>query len=143
METTGRSPSRREAATGLAAIAHAQRAVRDRPWPLWLYPTNALLLGGVALTGLIESSVFAALVALALGSVLAAVNYWAGHALGTPYAISTSRGFRMLAALSGAFVIASVLAPADGPGWLVLAGAAGAVISYSVGSAVHYRSTHR
>ncbi|GIF75099.1 hypothetical protein [Asanoa siamensis] len=143
METNGPGPSRYEAANDLAAIAHVQRAVRNRPWPIWLYPANALLLGGLALTGLIESSALAALVALALACSLAAVNYRVGRAIGTPYAIPSSRGFRVLAALSAAFVIVSVLVPADGPRWLILAGAAGAVISYTAGAAVHVRSTRR
>jgi hypothetical protein len=105
-----------------------------------LYPTNALLVGAVALTGLIGSSVVAALAAVALACLLAAVNYRAGRAIGTPYAIPTNRGFRVLAALSGVFVVVSVLA--GSAGW-VLAGAAGAVVSYGVGSVLHYRSTHR
>ena len=63
METIDRNPDPHEASAGLEAVAEAQRAVRDRPWPLWLYPANALLLGGLALTGL-EPSMLASLVML-------------------------------------------------------------------------------
>lgn len=143
METIDSSPDPRAASSALDAVAEAQRAVRDRPWPLWLYPLNALLLGGVALAGLIRPSMVAALVVLVLGATLAAVNHWAGRRMGTPFAVPTSRGFRILAAASGAFVIASLFARDAALEWAVIACAGGAVIAYSLGSVLHYRSTHR
>ncbi|MFS8479339.1 MAG: hypothetical protein FWJ93_10370 [Micromonosporaceae bacterium] len=143
METIDRNPDPHEASAGLEAVAEAQRAVRDRPWPLWLYPTNALLLGGLALTGLVESSMLASLVMLVLGVALAALNYWAGRLMGTPFAVPTSRGFRVLAALSGAFVIVSLFVRAADLEWAIIVCAAGAAISYGLGSVLHYRSTHR
>ncbi|WBB65121.1 hypothetical protein [Micromonospora sp. WMMD812] len=143
METIDPNSDPHEASAGLKAVADAQRAVRDRPWPLWLYPANALVLGGLALTGLVESSMLAAFVVLVLGVALAALNYWAGHLMGTPFAVPTSRGFRILAALSGAFVIVSLFARAADLEWAIIVCVAGAAISYSLGSVLHYRSTHR
>lgn len=67
METNGESSDRINAADGLDAIAAARRAVRDQPWPTWLYPTNALLLGAITLTSLLDSSMMASLLILVLG----------------------------------------------------------------------------
>lgn len=143
METTVPNPDRHEAAAALAGVADVRRAVRDRPWPVWLYPTNALLLGGLALAGLVQSSMLGSLIVLALGTAIAALNYWAGRLIGTPFAIPTNRGFRILAALSAVFVIASLFARAADLGWAIVACAAAATVSYSVGSVLHRRSTHR
>ena len=54
MENIDRSPSAAQAREALASIQGVQRAVRDTPWPTWLYPTNALLLGAMALTFLLQ-----------------------------------------------------------------------------------------
>jgi len=80
---------------------------------------------------------------LVLGVALAALNYWAGRLMGTPFAVPTSRGFRVLAALSGAFVIVSLFVRAADLEWAIIVCAAGAAISYGLGSVLHYRSTHR
>lgn len=143
METINPDPGPREASAGLDAAADARRAVRDRPWPLWLYPINALLLGGLALAGLLRSSMLATLVVLILGIALAALNYRAGRLIGTPFAIPTSLGFRILVAVSGAFVLVSLLARGADLEWAIIVCAVGAVISYGLGSVLHYRSTHR
>ncbi len=143
METIGPSPDSREASAGLDAIADAQHAVRDRPWPLWLYPTNALLLGALALTGVLESSMLAALLTIALAAALALLNYVAGRQMGTPFAIPTSRGFRILTALAAALVLLSVFARLADLDSVVVACAAGATISYAAGSVLHHRSTRR
>ena len=143
METIGPNPDPREAAAELDAAGHAQRAVRDRPWPTWLYPINATLLGGVALAGLLRSSMLAAVLVVVLASALAALNYWAGRLMGTPFAIPTSTGFHVLAAASGLFIIGSLFARSAGLDWVIVAFAAGAVVSYGLASVVHYRSTRR
>src|SRR5699024_10581733 len=126
----------------LSAVADAQRAVRDQPWPVWLYPTNALLLAGLALTGLLASSMLAAFTALILGVSLVVVNYWAGRRMGTPFAVPTSRSFRALLVVSAIFLIASLFASDANLEWAIIGCAAGAAISYGIGSIVHYRSTH-
>lgn len=141
METI--DPDPREAAAGLDAVAAARRAVQDRPWPIWLYPTNAILLGGLALAGLLHPSILAASVTLIIGIVLAALNFWAGRLMGTAFAIPTSTGFRVLVAVSGVFVVVSVFARVAGAEWGIVGCALGAVVSYGAGSLVHYRSTHR
>ncbi|MGO0578261.1 hypothetical protein [Ornithinimicrobium panacihumi] len=143
METINPDPNPREAAAELDAAAHVQRAVRDRPWPTWLYPINATLLGGMALAGLLRSSILASILVVVLASALAALNYWAGRLMGTPYAIPTSMGFRVLAAASGLLVIGSLFARAAGLDWVIVACAVGAAVSYGLASVVHYRSTHR
>lgn len=142
MATIDSSPDPREASAELDAVADVRRAVRDRPWPLWLYPTNALLLGGLALSGLLDSSMLAAFVVLTLAVALAGLNYWAGRLIGTPFAVPTSLGFRILVAAAGVFVIVSVLARTADLDWAV-ACAAGAAFSYGLGSVLHFRSTRR
>lgn len=143
METIEPTPDPHEASESLDAIADAQRAIRDRPWPGWLYPANALLLGGMALAGLIDSSMIAAFVVLALGVGLVALNYGIGRLLGAPFAVPTSRAFRVLVAVSALFVIASVPARAAGLEWAVIGCAAAAVVSYGIGAVLHSRSTRR
>lgn len=141
-ETTSLPPVPHEAAAGLDAITTAQRAIRDRPWPVWLYPTNALLLAGLALTDLLESSMLAAFVAVILGPALALINYLVGRRMGTPFAIPTHRGFCLLAALSAVFLIASLFASDAQLNWAIIACAAGAAISYGLASMLHSRSRH-
>ncbi len=143
METIEAQPDPRDAASGLDAVADAQRAVRSRPWPLWLYPSNALLLGALALAGIIDSSMIAALVVVALGGTFSALNYWAGRRMGTPFAIPASRAFRSLVAVSAVFVILSLFTREAGLEWATVPCAAGATLSYGLGSVVHYRSTRR
>lgn len=141
METIDPSPGRHEAAADLVAVADAQRAVRDRPWPIWLYPANALLLGATALTPLLGSARLGAWVVLGLWVFI--LNYWAGHLIGTPFAIPTSRGFRLAVAVAALFLITAMAAGSLGPLWLVVGCAASTVISYGVGSVFHHRSTRR
>ena len=58
--------------------------------------------------------------------------------MGTPFAVPTSRGFRVLAALSGVFVIVLLFVRAADLQWAIIVCAAGAAISYSLGSVLHY-----
>ncbi len=101
------------------------------------------LAGWGALVGLLPSSILAAILMVVLASALAAFNYWAGRPMGTPYAIPTSTGFRVLVAVSGLFVMGSLFARPVGLDWVIVACAAGAVVSYAIASFFHYRSTRR
>jgi len=143
METIDSTPDPRSAAADLDAIADAKRAIRDRPWPSWLYPVNVIALGGVALSGIIDSSMIAALVTLAFAMVLAIANSAAGQLIGAPFALPTSRTFRILAAVSAVFVLASLPARLIGSDALVIASAAAAMLSYAIGAVVHAASTRR
>lgn len=133
----------REAAAQLDAAADAARSIRDIPWPAWLYPANALLLGGLALDNLVRPSILAAILALVLAVGFVAINYWAGRRIGAPFAIPTSAGFRILAAVAAVFVLASLFTREFDTPWPTIACAVGAVTSYSIGSVLHWRSTHR
>lgn len=143
METNHSNPDPREAAAALDAVADAQRVVRDQPWPLWLYPANALLLGALVLAGLAHDSRLSSIATLVCAVTLALLNYWAGRLIGTPFAIPTSRGFLALVILAGVFMLASVFARGTGATWFIVFCAAGAVVSYGLGSVLHYRSTRK
>lgn len=133
----------REAAAQLDDAAAAARAIRDTPWPAWLYPTNALLLGGLALDSLVRPSILAALLVIVLAVGFVAINFWAGRRIGAPFAIPTSAGFRILAAIAAVLVLASLFTrELEGP-WPTVACAVGAVASYGIGSVLHWRSTRR
>ncbi|WP_434739488.1 hypothetical protein [Micromonospora sp. SH-82] len=139
MESIEPTPNRHQAAADLDAVAAAQHAVRNRPWPRWIYPANALLLGAMALTPLLESARLGAWITL--GIAVFALNYWAGHQIGTPFAIPTSRGFLAAVALSAVFLATAMIAGDADATWLVVACAAGTSISYTIGSVLHHRST--
>lgn len=143
METNGESSDRISAVDGLDAIAAARRAVRDQPWPTWLYPTNALLLGAITLTSLLDSSMMASLLILVLGVGVALINYQAGRLMGTPYAVPTSKVFLGFVILAGASTATAVVLRETLSEQGIIACASGAVISYGLGSVVHYRSTRR
>ena len=143
VETIDRTPEPAEAAANLAAVADARRAVRDRPWPIWLYPANALALGTMASTPLLPE--LAALAAwVASGVAIFVLNFWAGHRMGTPFAIPTSREFGVAVATSTLFLVAAlVFGYVEGADRLVVGCAVGTALSYAIGSLLHYRSTRR
>lgn len=143
MATIDPPPNHDTAMADLDAVADAQRLVRDRRWPAWLYPANALLLGAIALTPMLpEPTMLGGWIVLLLGVFL--LNYWAGHLIGTPFAVPTSRGFRAALAAAVLFLVAAMtIGHLGGPPSLALACAAGTMISYGIGSVVHYRSTRR
>lgn len=142
METTRPTPDGAEAAAALAAIDRSQRAVRDTPWPVWIYPVNAVLLGAMALTPLVGTSGPSAVVAVAFALVVA--NLAAGRSNGAPFALPTSRGFLVAVALSTlCVVLALVTASLTDSAAPVVALAVGATATYAAGSVVHHRSTHR
>lgn len=131
-------PSR--AAELLAALDDDQRAVRDTPWPLWIYPVNCLLLTALGLTFLLpERHLWVTL--LVAGAVIGA-NLLAGRANGAPFALPTSRAFLGLVALSALLLAGAMLAGSDHDstvGNVAFSVAAGLV--YAVASWVHHRST--
>jgi hypothetical protein len=140
MENNVHVPNPAEAREALADIDTAQRAVRDTPWPTWLYPVNALLLGAMTLTFALGDDGFVPL--LATGAVIVAVNMLAGYRMGTPFALPTSRiflasvGVAMVCVL-GAFIVAELTAQT----WPIVVLAIAAAASYLAGGVVHRRST--
>ncbi|MBE3000132.1 hypothetical protein IDM40_15670 [Nocardiopsis sp. HNM0947] len=136
-------PDPDSAASDLEAVANAERAVRDRPWPTWLYPANAVLLGALALAPLLPDP-FSVGVWLALVFAVVFLNAWAGRRMGTPFAFPTSRGFLSAVAIATLFLVTAMLvAQSGGPIWIAVVCAAGTSASYGIGSIVHHRSTRR
>ncbi|MGC5032021.1 hypothetical protein [Micromonospora sp. DT229] len=140
MESNLPVPSPAEAREALANISAAQRAVRDTPWPTWIYPVNALLLGTMTLTFALGDDGFVLL--LAASGVLIAVNMLAGYRMGTPFALPTSRAFLALigaaiACLLTAFIVAEFTAQT----WPIVVLAITAAAFYLAGGAAHRRST--
>lgn len=142
MESTGRGPDPAEARDALAGIRDVQRAVRDTPWPTWLYPVNAVLLGALASTSLLQEHRSSVLLAVALTVV--GVNLTAGYRMGTPWALPTSRGFLAAVAASVSCVVAA-LAVTDltERTWPVVVLAIATTAIYLAGGVVHRRSTGR
>ncbi|WP_337062220.1 hypothetical protein [Kineococcus sp. G2] len=142
MESTGGTPSPAEAREALAGIEDAQRAVRDTPWPTWIYPVNALLLGAMALTFLVEED--RTTLFLATAFTIVGVNMTAGYRMGAPWTVPTSRGFLAAVAAAGACVLAALfVSDATERAWPVVALAAAATTCYLVAGVVHRRSTGR
>ncbi|WP_436535671.1 hypothetical protein [Actinoplanes sp. HUAS TT8] len=140
MENELQVPNPAEAREALANIDTVQRAVRDTPWPVWLYPVNALLVGAMTLTFALGDDGFVPL--LAGGAVLIAVNMLAGYRMGTPFAYPTSRLFlasvvAAIACLLGAFIVAETTTHV----WPIVVLAIAASSFYLAGSVVHRRST--
>ncbi|MCZ4560181.1 hypothetical protein O4160_04955 [Rhodococcus sp. IEGM 1401] len=139
MESIGR-PTPAEARTALDDIDRVQRAVRDTPWPIWLYPVNAVLLAVFALTALLDSQA----APLGVAAVIIAVNVITGYRMGTPWALPTNRGFLTCVALSALCVaLAQAVGNPGGPARPVLLLAIASASIYSIGSILHYRSTRR
>lgn len=128
------------AADALAEIDQDRRAVRDTPWPAWLYPVNSLLIAAIGLSFQLPER--AMWVTLALSLLLAGANLLAGRVNGVPFALPTSRLFVGLVAVSAVLLLASRTAAreADGP-WLNVAVSLAAGATYAVASRVHFRST--
>ena len=140
MENNLSVPDPAEAREALATIDTAQRAVRDTPWPTWIYPVNALLLGTMTLTIALGDDGFVPL--LAAGAVLMAVNLLAGYRMGTPYTLPTSRTFLALAGASIACLAAAfVVAELTTQRWPIVVLAVAAAALYLAGGVAHRRST--
>lgn len=140
MENNVPVPDPAEARAALATIDTAQRAVRDTPWPTWIYPVNALLMGFMTLTFAFGDDGFVPLIAA--GAVLIAVNLLAGYRMGTPYTLPTSRLFLTLAGaaivcMAGGFVVGE-LTTRD---WPIVILAVATTAFYLAGGVVHRRST--
>lgn len=130
-----------EAAAALADIDRDQRAVRDTPWPIWLYPVNVVLLVALGLSFLVPEPAGMPVTLVVAGSVIAA-NLLAGRANGAPFALPTSRVFLGLVAVSALLLVAAMMAARDldNPvGNVACSVAAGLV--YAIACVVHHRST--
>ncbi|WP_432545617.1 hypothetical protein [Kineococcus sp. SYSU DK004] len=140
MESIDRTPDAAEARAALADVQQAQRAVRDTPWPTWIYPVNALLLGALASTALLQED--RNLVFTAVCFTIVGVNTTAGYRMGTPWTLPTSRLFIALVAASGLCALAALLvAEVTTAAWPVLALAVAATVGYLAAGVVHRRST--
>ena len=140
MENNVPVPDPAEARAALATIDTAQRAVRDTPWPTWIYPVNALLLGVMTLTFALGDDGSVPL--FATGAVIFAVNMLAGYRMGTPYTLPTSRLFlasvgAAAACLAAAFVVAELTTLT----WPIVVLAVAAATLYLAGGVAHRRST--
>jgi len=142
MENIERRPSPAEAREALASVERAQRAVRDTPWPTWLYPVNALLIAGMALTSLLPQQRTAALLAVAL--TIVGVNVVAGYRMGTPWALPARRAFLAAVAASTLCVVAAVaIADVVERALPVVVLAVAAAVIYLAGGVAHRASTGR
>ncbi|WP_433826426.1 hypothetical protein ACQP2E_30695 [Actinoplanes sp. CA-015351] len=140
MENNVDVPSPSEAREALAGINTVQRAVRDTPWPTWLYPVNALLLGAMTLTFALGDDGFIPL--LATSAVLIAVNTVTGYRMGTPFTYPTSRIFlasvgAAMACILAAFIVADLTTRT----WPIIVLAITAAAAYLAGAVAHRRST--
>ena len=140
MENNLDVPNSAEAREALANIDTVQRAVRDTPWPTWIYPVNALLLGAMTLTFALGDRGVVFL--LAGGAVLIAVNLLAGYRMGTPFTFPTSRVFlasvgAAMACMLPAFIVADLTTRS----WPIVVLAVAAAVLYLAGGVAHRRST--
>lgn len=133
-------PSADEARAALREAQAAEHAVRDTPWPVWLYPVNALLLGSYALATLVGSGRL--LVWLGIAAVMLTINVVVGRRMGTPWIVPTSRGFQVALGVAAACMVAALVVDRDRPVAVIVLAAA-AVVTFLVGSVLHRRSTGR
>jgi hypothetical protein len=142
MENIPGRPDVVAAREALAGVDDVQRAVRDTPWPVWLYVVNAVLLGAMALTFLLDEVRTTALWVVALAVV--AVNVGAGYRMGTPWVLPRSRGFLAAVAVAGCCVLgAFVVADLTERARPVVGLAVAAGVVYLLGCVAHFRSTRR
>lgn len=140
MENNPHVPSLDEARAALANIDTAQRAVRDTPWPTWIYPVNALLLGAMTLTFALGDDGFTP--RLAASAVLITVNLLAGYRMGTPFTLPTSRVFlASVVAAAACVLIAFIVAELTAQQWPIIVLAIAAAAIYLAGGVAHRRST--
>ncbi|MEV4704469.1 hypothetical protein [Actinoplanes sp. NPDC049316] len=140
MENNPHVPNPAEAREALANIDTAQRAVRDTPWPTWIYLVNALLIGAMTLTFALgdDGHVFL----LGTSAALTAVNMLAGYRMGTPFALPTSRVFLAAVGASVACVLAAfIVAELTTQPWPIVVLAVVAAAFYLAGGVAHRRST--
>lgn len=131
-----------EARASLADIDGAEHAVRDVPWPIWLYLVNAALLAMLTVAVSLDDRRTAAITAIALTMI--AANYLAARALNIPWAIPSSRVF--IGALSVCIVVAVgalMLADVVDTLWPFIALAAGNAVIYLIGCFHHHRTATR
>jgi hypothetical protein len=142
MENIERRPDPAEAREALASIERAQLAVRNTPWPTWIYPVNAVLVAGMALTSLLPQHRSAALFAVAV--TIICVNVTAGYRMGTPWALPTSRAFLTAVTASTLCVVAAIaVADVVERAWPIVVLAVAAAVIYLAGGVAHRASTGR
>lgn len=140
MENIERETTASEARRALEGIESAQLAVRNTPWPTWIYPINAALLGALALSALVEQD--RRTIVLALMAVIIAINVYAGYRTGVPSAMPTSGMFVAVVAASGACVVAAfVVTEFTTSVWPVVVLAVLAAVGYLIGGRIHRVST--
>ena len=125
--------SRTEASARREDSARGRVPLTRRTWFVIVGGALLPLLGSPTGSGL--------LIVLMLGLCL--FNYWAGSRMGAPYAVPRNRAFLVAVVLSALFLTGSIAAAGVGQTWLVWACAGGTVVSYAVGSLVHYRGTRK
>ena len=141
--------SAQDAASARAALADvdaAKKAVKDAPWPTWLYFENAALLTLMGLSLLLGEPAWI-WGWCAIGVAILVVNLGAARAMGISSALPSSVAFLTCVGVAiGLLVVPAVLREAAffpvGPA-LIVPCALGAGVVYLVGSAIHYRSTRR
>ncbi len=146
MESNRGDAGRESARNDLEAVEQVQRAVRDTPWPAWLYPVNALLLGLIALALLLDGWARLAVVVV-LGITTAAVNAAVGRRIGAPWVVPTSRAFQIglgvsVCGLVAAFLVAD-LGGSWGRPWMVVVLAVVVTAGYLLGAVPRMRSARR
>lgn len=135
-------PDADDARAALSQATAAGNAVRNTPWPSWLYPINAALVIVLGLTLLVERPLGLPLT-LATSAVMIVVNWLVARRLGVLYALPTSRTFLTFIGISAACLIAIAVCGAlfALPLWAGVSLTVAAGLSYLFGCLAHYRST--
>lgn len=142
MENNANTPDPAEAQAALADIENAERAVRDVPWPIWLYLANAVLLGAIAASFLVDTAAPGALLAVAVATIT--VNVLAARQLNIPWAVPTNRVFQASCVSAAVFLVAAaVISALADSRWPIVACSIGAAVVYLVGCAFHHRNATR
>ncbi|XBH22679.1 hypothetical protein V5R04_05515 [Jonesiaceae bacterium BS-20] len=85
----------------------------------------------------------ATVIVVVLGVSIARINYQAGRQMGTPYAVPTSKVFLEFVILAAISTVTAVVLRDSLSEPAIIACAVGTILSYGIGSIVHYRSTHK
>ena len=142
MENNRNLPDPAEAREVLADIERAEHAVRDVPWPIWLYAFNAVTLLALPATLLLPDYYSASAILLILAQI--SVNVWAGRHYTIPWAIPSDMTFRICCYIAVALSVSPFLLDIfTDPTWHV--GIAGAIAAplYLLGCLFHHRNATR
>lgn len=131
-----------EARAALADIDGAEHAVRDVPWPAWLYLANAFVLLVLPATQVLPGRWPAVAILIILAQVY--VNRWAGERYSIPWAVPSDVAFRIccfsaLALSCGGFLVASFTEPT----WYTTFAGVVAAPLYLLGCVRHHRKATR